>query len=63
MELDGITWQGSPPAEEPELSALPSPLAGLLRQLNGFVLRGGALHVRGTSRDLPERQSIKIVTD
>jgi hypothetical protein len=47
MKLDGITWQGPALLESTDLSDLPKPLAGLLRQLNGFILRGGALHVRG----------------
>lgn len=53
MHLDGITWQGPPLPDSPHLSALPDPLAGLLRQVNGFILRGGALHVRGVGEDPP----------
>ncbi|HEX2207836.1 MAG TPA: hypothetical protein VHG93_09135 [Longimicrobium sp.] len=47
MELTGISWLG-PPADDLELLAeLPSELLGVLSAVNGFVLYGGALHVRG----------------
>ena len=47
MELDGVTFIGSP-MEAPEMLAdLPPELATLLRQINGFVLHHGMLHVRG----------------
>ncbi len=53
MELTGITWQGPPLPSSADLSDLPTALAGLLGQLNGFILRGGALHVRGIADDPP----------
>lgn len=48
MELDHVTFKG-PPFEEREVvvAALPDNLVGLLRQINGFILFGGGLHVRG----------------
>jgi hypothetical protein len=47
MTLDGVTWEG-PPADDADLLALlPRELASLLGQINGFILHGGALHVRG----------------
>jgi hypothetical protein len=47
MELDGITWVGPRIDDAPVLDELPGDLSALLSQVNGFVLRGGALHVRG----------------
>ena len=47
MDLDGITWLGPAIDDEPLLSELPADLRRLLTQVNGFILRGGALHVRG----------------
>jgi hypothetical protein len=45
--IDGRTWSG-PVADDPELAAeLPDALGALLSQHNGFILHGGALHVRG----------------
>jgi hypothetical protein len=50
MRLDHVTYQG-PAIDDPELLALlPAALADLLRQTNGFILHGGALHVRGACR-------------
>jgi hypothetical protein len=57
MEIDGVTWVG-PTIDAPDiLSVLPQDLAQLLSQINGFVLRGGALHVRGAVR-APEWHSL-----
>lgn len=47
MELEGITWTGPAVQDEELFSLLPKELAVLLQQVNGFILRGGALHVRG----------------
>lgn len=57
MELDGITFMG-PPFEEgsPLLVTLPGNLVGRLRQINGFILFEGGLHVRGVCAD-PEWHS------
>ncbi len=47
LELLGVTWAG-PPTDDPSLLAeLPSALSSLLRSINGFILFGGCLHVRG----------------
>lgn len=51
MDLEGVTWQGPPISDGEALEALPSSLRSLLRQLNGFILRGGALHLRGVAED------------
>ncbi|MBK8257843.1 MAG: hypothetical protein IPK82_34895 [Polyangiaceae bacterium] len=48
MELDGVTFVG--PAFDGGsvlLDLLPDNLVGLLRQINGFILFDGGLHVRG----------------
>lgn len=51
MELTGITWTG-PDVDDPELLAeLPRELRGVLSAANGFILFGGALHVRGAVRE------------
>lgn len=47
MELEGITWIGPPLEDDEFVALLPADLGALLQQLNGFILRGGALHVRG----------------
>jgi hypothetical protein len=47
MDLGGLTWIGPPVDDNDLLGKLPSSLRSLLVQINGFVLRGGALHVRG----------------
>jgi hypothetical protein len=47
MFVDGVTWSCPTPAEHASLRRLPHELAELLTQRNGFILRGGALHVRG----------------
>ena len=47
MELASITYHG-PAIDDPEILAeLPSSLAGLLKQVNGFIQYGGGLHLRG----------------
>ena len=51
MELPGVTWVG-PPADDGEILAeLPRELRSVLSAINGFVLFGGALHVRGAVRE------------
>ena len=57
--LEGITWRG-PTADDPELLAeLPPELAELLRETNGFILHGGALHFRGASL-VPAWHSLRV---
>ncbi len=47
MNLSGVTYVG-PELDAPEfLDRLPASLRSLLEQMNGFILFGGALHVRG----------------
>lgn len=46
-----MTWTG-PAVDDPELLAeLPRELRGVLSAVNGFILYGGALHVRGAVRE------------
>lgn len=53
MELSGITWSG-PPIDDAEIAAeLPRELRAVLGAVNGFILFGGALHVRGAVQDPP----------
>lgn len=51
MELSHVTFVG-PPFEETAavVALLPENLVGLLRQINGFILLEGALHVRGVCK-------------
>lgn len=62
MELSNVTFMG-PPFEEGSsiVAALPDNLVGLLRQINGFILLGGALHLRGVCTE-PEWHSLASVT-
>jgi hypothetical protein len=47
MDLSGITYMG-PAADDPAvLDKVPDSLRVLLGQINGFILYGGALHIRG----------------
>lgn len=46
-EVEGITWRGPEIDDFEILQELPDSLVEGLRELNGFVLHGGALHVRG----------------
>ena len=47
--LEGITWSGPAVDDSEILAELPSELAELLRETNGFIVHGGALHLRGAS--------------
>jgi hypothetical protein len=58
MQLSYLTWKG-PLIDDPDiLSELPPALAGLLLQVNGFVLHYGGLHVRGANIK-PEWHSLR----
>lgn len=50
LELAGVTWHGGPTDDPDVLEALPGSLRAVLTQINGFILFGGALHVRGAVR-------------
>jgi hypothetical protein len=47
MDLNGITFLGPTVHDTAVLDRLPTSLRTLLEQVNGFILFGGALHVRG----------------
>lgn len=51
MELTGVTWTGPAVDDADLLAELPDDLRRLLSAINGFVLFGGALHVRGAVRE------------
>ena len=46
VRLDGVTWNGPEIDDRDLLRELPEALKDLLGWQNGFVLHGGALHVR-----------------
>jgi len=61
MELDHVTFAGPPFEEELAIVAsLPDNLTSLLRQVNGFILFEGGLHVRGVCTH-PEWHSLSSV--
>ncbi|HJT77983.1 MAG TPA: hypothetical protein VJ739_12340, partial [Gemmataceae bacterium] len=51
MELQQVSFTGPRLDDEGSLDRLPPDLAGLLRQINGFILFHGGLHVRGACRE------------
>lgn len=58
MELRGITWSGPDPDDAQILGELPHELRGVLSAINGFVLFGGAMHVRGALHE-PDWHSMR----
>jgi len=50
MDLADVTFVGPPIDDGEILAKVPGDLAGLLRQLNGFIQFHGGLHVRGACR-------------
>lgn len=58
MQLTGVTWTG-PATDDPEiLDRTPRGLARLLEATGGFILHGGALHLRGACRG-PDWHSLR----
>jgi hypothetical protein len=51
MKLHKITYTGPPIDDEFVLTRLPTGLADVLRQMNGFIQFHGGLHVRGACRE------------
>src|SRR5512133_3338532 len=49
INLDAVTWIGPEPDDTGLAVELPRALGEVLSSINGFILRGGALHVRGMS--------------
>lgn len=58
LDLRDVTWNGPEITDPKILRDLPEDHFQFLRQLNGFVLSGGALHVRGAVLE-PEWHSIR----
>src|SRR5687768_17780187 len=58
VKLDGLTWTGPKIDDQDLLRELPEALRELLTWQNGFVLHGGALHVRGACT-APEWHSLR----
>ncbi|MHC5059326.1 MAG: SMI1/KNR4 family protein [Planctomycetota bacterium] len=58
MKPTGVTYSG-PRIDDPQLlTRLPAELVSLLREVNGFILHNGALHVRGASGE-PDWHSLR----
>src|SRR5688500_691944 len=51
MQLEHVTFTGPPIDDEEILARLPASLAGILRQLTGFIQNHDGLHVRGACRE------------
>ncbi len=60
MDLSGVTYIGPAADDHEVLDKLPDSLRTLLGQINGFILFGGALHVRGACLN-PEWHSLRAV--
>ena len=60
VRMSGITYQGPREHDDELLARLPGPLRSLLTQINGFILMGGALHVRGACK-LPAWHALEEV--
>jgi hypothetical protein len=59
MKIPGITWQGESIDDIEILPELPTELVHLLNEKNGFILHGGALHIRGASLT-PDWHSLRL---
>lgn len=62
MQLEHVTYTGPPLDDGDLLDRLPANLAGLLRQINGFIQFHGGLHVRGACRE-PDWHSLRDAWD
>jgi hypothetical protein len=62
MNLDHVTFTGPPIDDAELLDRLPTNLAGLLRQINGFIQFHGGLHVRGACH-VPDWHSLRDAWD
>ncbi|MFK7800676.1 MAG: hypothetical protein AB8G95_03495 [Anaerolineae bacterium] len=60
MQLEHVTWQGGPIEDAEILELLPQNLAGLLEQINGFILYQGGFHLFGATQQ-PEWHSLREV--
>ena len=59
MRISGMTWHGASIEDEGILRDLPPALVNVLRDANGFILHGGALHVRGACLT-PDWHSLRL---
>ena len=62
MKLEHVTFTGPPLDDGDLLVRLPANLAGLLRQINGFIQFHGGLHVRGACHE-PDWHSLRDAWD
>lgn len=62
MQLEHVTFTGPPLDDGDLLDRLPANLAGLLRQINGFIQFHGGLHVRGACHQ-PDWHSLREAWD
>jgi hypothetical protein len=60
MKLAGITYEGRKITDEGILNDLPADYRSMLKQINGFILYGGGLHVRGACKS-PKWHSLRNV--
>ena len=60
MKIAGITFTGPKITDEDILNDVPSDYRSLLNQINGFILYGGGLHVRGACKS-PKWHSLRHV--
>jgi hypothetical protein len=58
MDIPGITWRGGSIEDAEILKELPADYARILCETNGFILRNGALHIRGACIE-PEWHSLR----
>ena len=61
-DMTDVTWTGPPIDDTELLDDLPADLRELLEQDNGWIAYGGALHVRGASKQ-PEWHSLRWAID
>lgn len=62
MTISGITWAGQAMDDPAILTAMPEDLVVVLRATNGFIVRHGALHVRGACLT-PSWHSLRHATE
>ncbi len=62
MQLESVTYVGPTLSDVALLDRLPANLAGLLRQVNGFIQFHGGLHVRGACYE-PDWHSLRDAWD
>lgn len=58
MIIPNITWSGDSVDDVELLPELPRELTAKLSEINGFIMHGGAIHVRGAALK-PEWHSLR----